>query len=74
MDVRARRSPHQHSSTLEWQSPVGFDNPIPAYAGSAAYNPFELPAHTHYNYADVDPYQEAWDYNASHPEGPYGGL
>ncbi|KAJ0614466.1 hypothetical protein HanIR_Chr02g0062761 [Helianthus annuus] len=55
-------------------SAVGFDNPIPAYAGSATYNPFELPAHTHYNYADVDPYQEAWDYNASHQEGPYGGL
>ncbi|XP_022040128.1 extensin-like [Helianthus annuus] len=30
--------------------PLGFDNPIPAYAGSAAYNPFEQPAHTHYNY------------------------
>ncbi|KAJ0939806.1 hypothetical protein HanRHA438_Chr02g0065411 [Helianthus annuus] len=32
--------------------PLGFDNPIPAYAGSAAYNPFEQPAHTNYNYAD----------------------
>ncbi|MFS8027125.1 hypothetical protein Hanom_Chr16g01494961 [Helianthus anomalus] len=53
--------------------PLGFDNPIPAYAGSAAYNPFEQPAHTHYNYGDVDPYQAAWDYNALHPEGPYGG-
>ncbi|MFS7992574.1 hypothetical protein Hanom_Chr12g01083921 [Helianthus anomalus] len=53
--------------------PLGFDNPIPAYAGSAAYNPFEQPAHTHYNYADVDPYQAPWDYNALHPEGPYGG-
>ncbi|KAJ0588917.1 hypothetical protein HanIR_Chr04g0180231 [Helianthus annuus] len=54
--------------------PLGFDNPIPAYAGSAAYNPFVQPAHTHYDYANVDPYQEAWDYNARHPEGPYGGL
>ncbi|XP_035838956.1 extensin-like [Helianthus annuus] len=57
--------------------PLGFDNPIPAYAGSAAYNPFEHPAHTHYNYnygyAEVDPYQVARDYNALHPEGPYGG-
>ncbi|KAJ0433606.1 hypothetical protein HanIR_Chr17g0872151 [Helianthus annuus] len=39
--------------------PVGFDNPIPAYIGSAAYNPFEQLAHTHYDYANVDPYQEA---------------
>ncbi|KAJ0880114.1 hypothetical protein HanRHA438_Chr10g0459521 [Helianthus annuus] len=53
--------------------PLGFDNPIPAY--SAAYNPFEQPSHTHYNfgYAEVDPYQVAQDYNALHPEGPYGG-
>ncbi|KAJ0882627.1 hypothetical protein HanPSC8_Chr10g0411871 [Helianthus annuus] len=54
--------------------PVGFDNPIPAYAGSAAYNPFEQLAHTQFDYANVDPYQEAWDYNTRHPEGPYGGL
>ncbi|XP_021979645.1 extensin-like [Helianthus annuus] len=53
--------------------PLGFGNPIPAYAGSAAYNPFEQPGHTNYNYVDVDPYQAAWDYNALHPEGPYGG-
>ncbi|KAJ0876257.1 hypothetical protein HanPSC8_Chr11g0486371 [Helianthus annuus] len=57
--------------------PLGFDNPISAYAGSAAYNLFEQPAHTHYNYhygyAEVDPYQVARDYNALHPEGPYGG-
>ncbi|KAJ0834948.1 hypothetical protein HanRHA438_Chr16g0749481 [Helianthus annuus] len=52
--------------------PLGFGNPIPAYAGSAAYNPFDQPAHTNYNYAEVDPYQAAWDYNALHPEGPYG--
>ncbi|XP_035832784.1 extensin-like [Helianthus annuus] len=43
----------------------------------AAYNPFEQPAHTHYNYnysyVEVDPYQVARDYNALHPEGPYGG-
>ncbi|KAJ0879348.1 hypothetical protein HanRHA438_Chr10g0450381 [Helianthus annuus] len=51
--------------------PLGFDNPIPAY--SAAYNPFEMPGHNSFNYANVDPYQEAWDYNARHPEGPYGG-
>ncbi|XP_021971884.1 leucine-rich repeat extensin-like protein 5 [Helianthus annuus] len=35
------------------------------------------PAHTHYNYnygyAEVDPYLVARDYNALHPEGPYGG-
>ncbi|KAJ0935282.1 hypothetical protein HanRHA438_Chr03g0117271 [Helianthus annuus] len=53
--------------------PLGFDNPIPAYVVSAAYNPFEQPTHTQYDYANVDPYQEAWDYNACHPEGPYGG-
>ncbi|XP_021985928.1 MAPK-interacting and spindle-stabilizing protein-like [Helianthus annuus] len=53
--------------------PPGFGNPIPAYAGLAAYNPFELPGHNSFNYANVDPYQEAWDYNAHHPEGPYGG-
>ncbi|KAJ0623601.1 hypothetical protein HanIR_Chr01g0034011 [Helianthus annuus] len=53
--------------------PLGFGNSIPAYAGSAAYNPFEQPAHTNYNYAEVDQYQAAWDYNALHPEGPYGG-
>ncbi|MFS7948765.1 hypothetical protein Hanom_Chr06g00563721 [Helianthus anomalus] len=52
--------------------PPGFGNPIPAYTGSAAYNPFEQPAHTNYNYAEVDPYQAAWNYNALHPEGPYG--
>ncbi|KAJ0885040.1 hypothetical protein HanPSC8_Chr10g0440811 [Helianthus annuus] len=53
--------------------PLGFDNPIPAYAGSAAYNPFELPGHNSYTYANVDLYHEAWDYNARHPEGPYFG-
>ncbi|KAF5788345.1 hypothetical protein HanRHA438_Chr10g0475511 [Helianthus annuus] len=52
---------------------LGFGNPIPTYAGSAAYNPFEQPTHTNYNYAEVDPYQAAWNYNAIHPEGPYGG-
>ncbi|KAJ0918763.1 hypothetical protein HanRHA438_Chr05g0221781 [Helianthus annuus] len=51
--------------------PLGFDNPIPAY--SAAYNPFEMPGHNSFNYAEVDPYQVARDYNALHPEGPYGG-
>ncbi|KAJ0795695.1 hypothetical protein HanPI659440_Chr04g0153441 [Helianthus annuus] len=53
--------------------PLGFGNTLPAYASSAAYNPFEQPAHTNYNYAEVDPYQAAWDYNGLHPEGPYGG-
>ncbi|KAJ0956651.1 hypothetical protein HanPSC8_Chr01g0017781 [Helianthus annuus] len=52
--------------------PFGYDNPIPAYAESTAYNPFELPTHTHYNYADADPYLVAANYNALHPEGPYG--
>ncbi|XP_021983128.1 leucine-rich repeat extensin-like protein 5 [Helianthus annuus] len=51
---------------------VGYDNPIPSYAGVAAYNPFEQPAHTNYNYAEVDPYLIAANYNALHPEGPYG--
>ncbi|KAJ0867875.1 hypothetical protein HanRHA438_Chr12g0568171 [Helianthus annuus] len=69
-------SPIPEINSVPAAPPLGFDNPIPAYAGSTAYNPFEQPVHTHYNYnyASVDPYQEAWDYNASHPEGPYGGL
>ncbi|MFS7913741.1 hypothetical protein Hanom_Chr02g00145241 [Helianthus anomalus] len=68
-------SPIPDINSIPAVPPLGFDNPIPAYAGSVAYNPFEQPAHTHYNYnyAGVDPYQEAWDYNASHPEEPYGG-
>ncbi|KAM0008823.1 hypothetical protein Hdeb2414_s0103g00794491 [Helianthus debilis subsp. tardiflorus] len=52
--------------------PFGYDNPIPTYAGSTAYNPFEQPAHTRYNYAEPDPYLIAANYNALHPEGPYG--
>ncbi|KAJ0882897.1 hypothetical protein HanPSC8_Chr10g0414981 [Helianthus annuus] len=67
-------NPVPEINSVPMMPPLGFDNPIPAYAGSAAYNPFEQPAHTHYDYANVDPYQEAWDYNARHPEGPYGGL
>ncbi|KAF5772996.1 hypothetical protein HanXRQr2_Chr13g0583721 [Helianthus annuus] len=52
--------------------PFGYDNPIPTYAGSTAYNPFEQPAHTHYNYIGVDPYIEAAaNYHALHPEVPY---
>ncbi|XP_022019583.1 extensin-like [Helianthus annuus] len=53
--------------------PMGYDNLIPSYAGTAAYNPFEQPTHTNYNYAEVDPYLVAANYNALHPEGPYGG-
>ncbi|MFS7988288.1 hypothetical protein Hanom_Chr11g01032981 [Helianthus anomalus] len=52
--------------------PFGYDNLIPAYAGSTAYNPFEQPTHTHYNYIGVDPYIEAAaNYHALHPEIPY---
>ncbi|XP_021995974.1 leucine-rich repeat extensin-like protein 5 [Helianthus annuus] len=51
---------------------MGYDNPIPSNAGAAAYNPFEQPAHTGYNYAEVDPYLVAANYNALHPEGPCG--
>ncbi|XP_022032500.1 extensin-2-like [Helianthus annuus] len=51
---------------------IGYDNPIPSYASPAAYNPFEQPAHTNYNYAEVDPYLVAANYNTLHPEGPYG--
>ncbi|XP_022019775.1 extensin-like [Helianthus annuus] len=53
---------------------VGFDNPIPSYAGAAAYNPFKQPAFSGYNYYNapsVDPYLEAANYNALHPEGPF---
>ncbi|MFS8017769.1 hypothetical protein Hanom_Chr15g01384331 [Helianthus anomalus] len=67
-------SPIPEINSVPLAPPLGFDNPIPAYAGSAAYNPFEQPAHTHYSYAAVDPYQVAWDYNALHPEEPYGGA
>ncbi|MFS7990056.1 hypothetical protein Hanom_Chr11g01054331 [Helianthus anomalus] len=53
--------------------PFGYDNLIPAYAGSTAYNPFEQPPHTHYNYIGVDPYLEVVaNYHALHPEVPYG--
>ncbi|XP_021978663.1 extensin-2-like [Helianthus annuus] len=52
--------------------PLGFGNPIPTYAGSAVYNPFEKPAHTNYNYAEADPYLVMENYNAYHPEGPFG--
>ncbi|MFS7980353.1 hypothetical protein Hanom_Chr10g00938431 [Helianthus anomalus] len=41
--------------------PLGFGNPIPTYAGSATYNPIEQTTHTNYNYADVNPYQAAWE-------------
>ncbi|XP_021991134.1 cAMP-binding protein 1-like [Helianthus annuus] len=54
---------------------MGFDNPIPSYAGAASYNPFEQSGHSGYNYynaPDVDPYLVAANYNALHPEGPYG--
>ncbi|KAJ0851942.1 hypothetical protein HanRHA438_Chr14g0632561 [Helianthus annuus] len=47
--------------------PFGYDNPIPAYGASTAYNPFEQPTHTHYNYNyDADPYVVAANYNALH--------
>ncbi|MFS7999146.1 hypothetical protein Hanom_Chr12g01162561 [Helianthus anomalus] len=49
--------------------PMGFDNPIPAYTGSMAYNPFEPPTHHNYGYAEADPYMVAANYNA---QGPYG--
>ncbi|KAJ0589077.1 hypothetical protein HanPSC8_Chr04g0162231 [Helianthus annuus] len=52
--------------------PFGYDNPIPAYAGSTAYNPFEQPTHTHYNYMGGDPCIEAAEnYYALRPEIPY---
>ncbi|MFS7910013.1 hypothetical protein Hanom_Chr02g00101311 [Helianthus anomalus] len=66
-------SPIPEINSVPLAPPLGFDNLIPAYVGSAAYNPFEQPTHTHYNYATVDPYQAAWDYNALHPEELYGG-
>ncbi|MFS7910699.1 hypothetical protein Hanom_Chr02g00109281 [Helianthus anomalus] len=53
--------------------PFGYDNPIPAYASPSSYNPFEQPSRTHYNYNyDVDPYVVAANYNALHPDRPYG--
>ncbi|XP_021996072.1 early nodulin-75-like [Helianthus annuus] len=53
---------------------MGFDNPISFYAGAAAYNPFEQPAYSGYNYYNapsVNPYLEAANYNALHLEGPF---
>ncbi|XP_021996131.1 enhancer of mRNA-decapping protein 1-like [Helianthus annuus] len=55
------------------QEPVGVNPRGREDHFSAAYNPFELPGHNSFNYANVDPYQEVWDYNVRHPEGPYGG-
>ncbi|KAM0001360.1 hypothetical protein Hdeb2414_s0377g00880741 [Helianthus debilis subsp. tardiflorus] len=49
--------------------PMGFDNPIPAYTSSMAYNPFEPPVHNNYNYAEADPYMVTANYNT---QGPYG--
>ncbi|MFS7963371.1 hypothetical protein Hanom_Chr08g00737291 [Helianthus anomalus] len=52
--------------------PFGYDNPIPAYAGPSAYNPFEQQSHTHYNYNyEADPYVVAARYNALHPDRTY---
>ncbi|MFS7888941.1 hypothetical protein Hanom_Chr00s000002g01600901 [Helianthus anomalus] len=53
---------------------MGYDNPIPSYVGTMAYNPFEQPTYPEYNYynaPDVDPYLVAENNNALHPEGPY---
>ncbi|XP_022041669.1 proline-rich proteoglycan 2-like [Helianthus annuus] len=65
-------NPVSEVETAPVAPPLGFGNPIPAYVGSAAYNLFEQPAHTNYNYAEADPYLVAANYNALHPEGPYG--
>ncbi|MFS7963845.1 hypothetical protein Hanom_Chr08g00743091 [Helianthus anomalus] len=51
-------------------SHMGYDNPIPSYAGAATYKPFEQPAHTNYNYVEIDPYLVAVNYNALHSKGP----
>ncbi|XP_022019511.1 leucine-rich repeat extensin-like protein 5 [Helianthus annuus] len=53
---------------------MGYDNPIPSYADATAYNPFEQPAYSGYNYfnaPNVDPYLEAANYNTLHPKGPF---
>ncbi|XP_022026102.1 leucine-rich repeat extensin-like protein 5 [Helianthus annuus] len=63
-------SPHQQQDPSEDSRFVAVTPPPPPQF--TAYNPFKQPAHTNYNYAEVDPYQVAWDYNALHPEGPYG--
>ncbi|XP_022024149.1 component of gems protein 1-like [Helianthus annuus] len=60
-------TPSEHSSPYQQQQQQQQQDP-------SMDSRFVAPAHTHYNYASVDPYQEAWDYNARHPEGPYGGL
>ncbi|KAJ0558802.1 hypothetical protein HanIR_Chr07g0340411 [Helianthus annuus] len=55
--------------------PFGYDHPIPAYTGPTAYNPFEQPSHTHYNYNyERDPYVIAARYNARYPDGAFGNL
>ncbi|XP_022041564.1 leucine-rich repeat extensin-like protein 5 [Helianthus annuus] len=69
--------PHQENPQMGGPSqpvapqppPMGFDNPIPAYTSTMAYNPFEPPVRNNYNYAEADPYMVTANYNT---QGPYG--
>ncbi|MFS7946674.1 hypothetical protein Hanom_Chr06g00539101 [Helianthus anomalus] len=61
-------------SALVAPPPMGYDNLNPSYVGVVAYNPFEQPAYpgyNNYNAPVIDPYLEAANYNALHPEGPF---
>ncbi|KAJ0921955.1 hypothetical protein HanPSC8_Chr05g0197801 [Helianthus annuus] len=63
-------NPIPEVNSVPMAPPLGFDSPIPAYADSAAYNPFEQSAHTQFDYANVDPYQEAWITTLDTLKGP----
>ncbi|KAJ0477036.1 hypothetical protein HanHA300_Chr13g0483901 [Helianthus annuus] len=54
--------------------PFGYDQPIPAYTGPTAYNPFE-PSQAQYNYGyERDPYVVSARYNARYPDGAHGNM
>ncbi|KAJ0725278.1 hypothetical protein HanPI659440_Chr12g0456911 [Helianthus annuus] len=54
--------------------PFGYDQPIPAYTGPTAYNPFE-PSQAQYNYNyERDPYVVSARYNARYPDGAHGNM
>ncbi|XP_035843116.1 extensin-like [Helianthus annuus] len=53
--------------------PQNFGEPIPAYASSAPFNPFEQIYPPGYDYTG-DPYWIASNYSSLPPEGPFGGT
>ncbi|XP_022008778.1 extensin-like [Helianthus annuus] len=53
--------------------PQNFGEPIPTYASSAPFNPFEQIYPPGYDYTG-DPYWIASNYSSLPPEGPFGGT